>query len=192
MLRLFVFRPHARRVATGVALSLAALASLAHAQPVMKEQDIDEQSVTRALTPDASDDVVTRGFVLSNKKPAGAPAAPARTASASMLITFASNSSTLTPTAMSALDKVAHALQSEQLAAYKFRVEGHADPSGSTDANMRLSKDRAAAVVDYLTSHDGIAPERLSSVGKGSSEPLNLRVPTAPENRRVTIVTVNE
>ena len=53
--------------------------------------------------------------------------------------------------------------------------------SGSTDANMRLSKDRAAAVVDYLTSHDGIAPERLSSVGKGSSEPLNLRVPTAPK-----------
>jgi outer membrane protein OmpA-like peptidoglycan-associated protein len=193
MLRLFAFRPRVWCVATGLAACVAALAPFAHAQPVMKEQDIDEQAITRALTPDASDeDIVTRGFVLSNKKPGSTPAAPARKPSASMLITFASNSSTLTPTAMSALDKVGRALQSEQLAAYKFRVEGHADPSGSVDANLRLSKERAAAVVEYLTSHDGIAPERLTSVGKGSSEPLNQRVPTAPENRRVTIVTVNE
>jgi flagellar motor protein MotB len=47
-------------------------------------------------------------------------------------------------------------------------------------------------VVEYLTQKDGIAPERLSSLGKGSSEPLNKRNPTAPENRRVTIVTVTE
>ncbi len=163
--------------------------------PVMNEQEINEQAVTKALTPDESgDNIVTRGFVLSNKQPGVAPKAPGppKKASAQILITFASNSSTLTDTAETALDKVAKALQSDQLSAYRFRVEGHADPRGSPDANMKLSEDRAAAVVEYLTTKDGIAPERLSSVGKGSSEPLNTRNPAAPENRRVTIVTVTD
>jgi outer membrane protein OmpA-like peptidoglycan-associated protein len=179
-----------------VGLSALMLGQLAHAaDPVLKEQDINEQSVTRALEPDeGSDDIVTRGFVLSNKAPGAAskPATPARHPSAQMLITFATNSSTLTDTAQAALDRVAHALQSEKLAAYRFRVEGHADPTGSADANMKLSESRAAAVVDYLTQKDGIAPERLTSVGKGSTEPLNRKYPTAPENRRVTIITVTE
>ncbi|MBN3850447.1 OmpA family protein [Paraburkholderia sp. Ac-20342] len=181
--------------------ALCALSSLCAAaraaEPVMKEQDINEQSVTRALEPAQSggpdDNIVTRGFVLSNKPPAGAPRpAPAKTPSAQILITFATNSATLTDSAKAALDKVAGALQSEKLAAYRFRVEGHADPRGSADANMKLSEDRAAAVVEYLTQKDGIASERLSSVGKGSADPLNRRNPTAPENRRVTIVTVTD
>lgn len=165
------------------------------AEPVLNEQDINEQSVTRALEPDESNDnVLTRGFVLSNKQPSSAPrpAAASRKPAAQMLITFASNSATLTDSAQAALDKVASALQSERLAAYRFRVEGHADPRGSPDANMKLSEDRAAAVVQYLTQKDGIAAERLSSLGKGSSEPLNRRNPAAPENRRVTIITVTE
>jgi len=182
----------AARGAWVVALCVVACASVAHAEdPVVKEQDIDENSVTKALTPEDNDNIVTRGFVLSNKPGAAAkPAAPAKAASLQMLITFTTNSSTLTDTAQAALDKVAHALQSDRLAAYRFRVEGHADPRGAADANMKLSQDRAAAVVEYLTQKDGIAAERLTSVGKGSSEPLNKRNPTAPENRRVTIVTV--
>lgn len=187
-----------RTARTAVAMALCAIACVrvAHAvDPVVKEQDIDEQSVTKALAPDDNgDNIVTRGFVLSNKQSGAAakPARPAKHPSLQMLITFTTNSSTLTDTAQAALDKVAHALQSEQLAAYRFRVEGHADPRGSADANMKLSEDRAAAVVDYLTQKDGIAAERLSSVGKGSSEPLNRRNPIAPENRRVTIVTVTD
>lgn len=179
-----------------VSLSVFLSGQLAHAQdPVLKEKDINEQSVTRALTPDeGSDNIVTRGFVLSNKSPGspGKPAAAAKKPSAQMLITFATNSATLTDTAQAALDKVAHALQSEPLAAFRFRVEGHADPSGSPDSNMTLSENRAAAVVEYLTQKDGIAAERLTSVGKGSTEPMNTKNPLAPENRRVTIVTVTE
>ncbi|MBC8750260.1 OmpA family protein [Paraburkholderia sp. WC7.3b] len=164
------------------------------AEPVLNEKDINEQSVTRALEPDESgDNVVTRGFVLSNQPPSAAPRpAPARKPAAQILITFATNSATLTDSAKAALDKVAGALQSEKLAAYRFRVEGHADPRGSPDLNMKLSEDRAAAVVEYLTQKAGIASERLSSLGKGSSDPLNKRNPTAPENRRVTIVTVTD
>ncbi|WP_207000310.1 OmpA family protein [Trinickia mobilis] len=198
MSRLIHFGLH-RREACGVliaALCVVGLVRTAYAgEPVMKEQDINQQSVTNALAPtEASDAIVTRGFVLSNKQPGVAPrpGAPAKRPAAQMLITFATNSSELTDSARTALDKVALALQSDRLAPYKFRVEGHADPRGSPDANMKLSEDRAAAVVEYLTQKDGIAPERLSSVGKGSSEPLNTRNPAAPENRRVTIVTVTD
>ncbi|WP_296653529.1 OmpA family protein [Paraburkholderia sp.] len=162
---------------------------------VMKEKDITEQSITNALTPSVSTgDVLTRGFVLSNQHPGAmsAPAHPAKPPSAQMLITFATNSTTLTGTARTALDKVARALQSDKLSVYKFRVEGHADPRGNADANMLLSQQRAQAVVDYLTQQAGIAPERLSAIGKGSSDPLNRRNLAAPENRRVTIVTVTD
>jgi outer membrane protein OmpA-like peptidoglycan-associated protein len=194
-------RSHGAARAAALCLLMLLGTAARAADPVLNEKDINEQSVTRALEPDKSNDsgepndnVVTRGFVLSNKAPSAAPrpAAVSRKPAAQMLITFTSNSATLTDSAQAALDKVASALQSERLAAYRFRVEGHADPRGSPDANMKLSEDRAAAVVQYLTQKDGIAPERLSSLGKGSSEPLNKRNPTAPENRRVTIVTVTD
>lgn len=172
-----------------------AMQTPAHAQ-VMKERDITEQSVTKALMPnETTGDVLTRGFVLSNQQPGAlSPKAkrPEKAPSAQMLITFATNSTDLTSTARGALDRVARALQSDKLSAYRFRVEGHADPRGNADTNMTLSQGRAQAVVDYLTQQDGIAAERLSAVGKGSSEPLNTRNPAAPENRRVTIVTVTD
>ena len=49
---------------------------------------------------------------------------------------------------------------------------------------------RAEAVVKYLVSKHGVLPERLQPQGKGSAEPLNKARVDAPENRRVTIVTV--
>jgi outer membrane protein OmpA-like peptidoglycan-associated protein len=186
-------RVGARFVAAGVCAIAFAHAAFAQTG-VLREQDINEQSITNALTPpQPTDGIVTRGFVLQNGHAPGAstaPTAPAKRPAAQMLITFASNSTTLTDSARAALDRVARALQSESLAEYRFRVEGHADPRGSAELNQRLSEQRAQAVVDYLTQQDGIAPERLSAIGKGSSDPLNTRNPAAPENRRVTLVTV--
>jgi outer membrane protein OmpA-like peptidoglycan-associated protein len=112
------------------------------------------------------------------------------TGGASLLISFMSNSTNLTPAAKAALDQLGKALRSEQLAAYRFQVEGHADPRGPSDVNMRLSTERAQAVVQYLSSVGGVAPERLTAVGRGSTQPMNRHNPAAPENRRVTIITV--
>jgi flagellar motor protein MotB len=44
-------------------------------------------------------------------------------------------------------------------------------------------------VVACLVDHFGLPSARLQPVGKGSSELLRPEQPTAPENRRVTIVT---
>jgi outer membrane protein OmpA-like peptidoglycan-associated protein len=184
---------HMRQAGVGMfvaTLCIAGLVRLVHAaEPLLNEQQVNEQSIINALTPEnAEERVVTRGIMRREPGVASDAMVPATKPSVALLITFATNSSTLTARARTALDKVAHALQSAQLSGYKFQVEGHADPRGSADANMKLSADRAVAVLGYLSRMDGIAPERLSAVGKGSSEPLNTRDPAAPENRRVTIV----
>lgn len=163
------------------------------ADSVLREQDITEKAIINALTPqDPTDRNETLGIMHRDTYAAQAAASAAKEFSAPLLITFKSNSSTLTQGARSALRKVARGLQSAELSRYKFRIEGHADPRGSANANMKLSETRAASVVEYLTRDGGIAAGRLTSVGKGSTEPMNLQNPAAPENRRVTIVTVKD
>lgn len=154
---------------------------------VLKGSNVTEDKLLEALTP--SDAVVTRSLRV---RPAGAavPApAPARKPSASLLITFETNSAELTLTAKKQLDVVGAALKNDRLADYNFNVEGHADPRGNSEANLVLSRQRAESVRDYLISAHGIGPQRLNAEGKGDQELLNRGYPAAPENRRVTIVT---
>jgi len=73
--------------------------------------------------------------------------------------------------------------------AWKMRVEGHTDDVGGRAANQRLSEQRAAAVVAWLTSH-GIAPDRLTSQGFGDGRPVadNKSENGRAKNRRVELV----
>ncbi len=50
-------------------------------------------------------------------------------------------------------------------------VSGHTDSKGSHDYDMKLSKDRAQAVVDYLVKM-GIDKSRLIAVGYGDTKPI--------------------
>lgn len=172
-----------RRVQTAIVLALAFGGAFAQDRP-LREDQITEAAVAEALgVPEAAPDGVrTRGFKLVTPRPPGAPR------QASLLITFLPNSDELQQSARVALDKVGRVLRSEKLTAASFRIEGHADPRGSDALNAELSKRRADSVVTYLVREHGIPPERLEAVGKGSTELLNTRDPTAPENRRVTIV----
>lgn len=174
------------RTACLVSLCMAMLGAQAHAQTdapsVMKEDQVSKTALIDALTP--AEPIRTRGLRAANEEPAGG-AAP----SANLLVTFDTNSARLTPSARKALDVVAQALESEQLNGRRFVIEGHADPRGTADANMRLSRERADSVRDYLSSK-GVAAGRLQSIGKGDKELLKPSDPTAPENRRVTFVTV--
>lgn len=70
----------------------------------------------------------------------------------------------------------------------KVSVEGHTDQQGSGAYNQKLSEDRAAAVVAYLTKA-GVAPERLASAGFGESrlvDPANTE-DAYEKNRRVEL-----
>jgi outer membrane protein OmpA-like peptidoglycan-associated protein len=53
----------------------------------------------------------------------------------------------------------------------RLEISGHTDNTGSDAINNRLSQARAKAVVDYLVQH-GIAANRLTYVGYGSSKPV--------------------
>jgi outer membrane protein OmpA-like peptidoglycan-associated protein len=183
-----------------VCLLCAATASRAGGNPLLREEDISEQAIINAFVPhdalpndpvgnEPADRTETLGIRFRDS-PAMPDSSAAQVVAADLLITFASNSARLTRSARVALDQVARGLKGSQLSPYRFRVEGHADPRGSAPANMKLSESRAEAVVEYLTVEGGVPASRLTPVGKGSTEPLNVQNPTAPENRRVTLVIV--
>ncbi len=69
---------------------------------------------------------------------------------------------------------------------YKLKIGGHTDNVGADDMNMTLSKDRAAAVANYLIAK-GVDPLRLSSEGYGETVPVdtNESVKGRTRNRRV-------
>lgn len=67
-------------------------------------------------------------------------------------------------------------------------VKGHTDNVGNADKNLQLSKDRAAAVCDYLVSK-GVQKENIESEGFGQTKPIasnNTKAGRA-KNRRVEI-----
>jgi outer membrane protein OmpA-like peptidoglycan-associated protein len=175
-----------------LATGSASAQSQSPATSVMKEDQVTQQALIDALAPQqqqaAEQPVVrTRSLRVSRADPAATvPAPPAK---ANLLITFDTNSARLTPEARKALDVVAQAFVSDRLASQRFQIEGHADPRGASEANLKLSRERAEAVRDYLSSK-GVDLARLQPVGKGDRELLKPADPSAPENRRVTFVTV--
>lgn len=187
----------------------AHFAVFAQSTKVLRESEISEAMLIEALTPapalpsnlETSPGEVdalgsgtarrTRSFrVTKDDAPSKAPLATPKTAAASLLITFETNSATLTTRARQSLDVVARALKSESLGAYRFSIEGHADPRGNEGDNLELSRARAESVAAYLSEQHQVARARLSAIGKGQAEIINLTQIDAPENRRVTIKTV--
>jgi OmpA-OmpF porin, OOP family len=67
-----------------------------------------------------------------------------------------------------------------------MRIEGHTDNKGVAKANQKLSGDRAAAVLKWLTKKS-IDASRLSSVGVGQDKPVapNTTEDGRTQNRRV-------
>jgi len=69
-----------------------------------------------------------------------------------------------------------------------FHIEGHTDSRGSDSYNLKLSKERAASVRDYLTTI-GMPNNRLTSEGYGEERPVatNNTAAGRQQNRRVEI-----
>lgn len=70
-------------------------------------------------------------------------------------------------------------------------VEGHTDSAGSDAYNLTLSRNRAQAVTNYLTSQ-GVSPGRIETKWYGESQPKydNSTVEGRAKNRRVEIAIV--
>lgn len=157
---------------------------------------VDALDIGAATTPN-NDKPLTRGMkpirpsvARASQEASGGGAAAA--GKAPLMVTFMTGSAELTAEGMSMLSKVADALQSERLAGFSFVVEGHADPRGDDAFNLKLSQGRAESVARFLTAQHGVQAARLKPVGRGSSELYDPVRIDAPENRRVTLVTIRQ
>jgi outer membrane protein OmpA-like peptidoglycan-associated protein len=101
-------------------------------------------------------------------------------------IQFDFNTSNFLPSSKAALNKLVDFLVENS--SYKAHFTGHTSNEGSATFNMKLSKERAKAIYDYLVKK-GISKDRLSYEGKGALEPLypNDSESNKSKNRRVEI-----
>ena len=55
---------------------------------------------------------------------------------------------------------------------FKLKISGHTDSQGSPETNLKLSKERAENIRDYLVIFAGILEVRVDFEGYGSEHPL--------------------
>lgn len=83
-------------------------------------------------------------------------------------IQFAYDSSDILENSYDDLDLLAEVMK--QYTGLRVRIRGHADPRGSEEYNMELSRRRAQAVYDYL-SEQGVSAARMSTEALGENSP---------------------
>ena len=163
------------------ALCLAALVASADAPGVMDLSAADASAIE-------SGDIVEALAV-----PRGTRIRASAPPTVRLPIYFAFGSAELEADAVLLLEKVGVALSDEDLAAFRFSIEGHTDSIGGEATNEQLSVRRAEAVSSFLVAR-GVPEARLSTVGHGESEPI---APNADDlgrrrNRRVEIINLGE
>ena len=103
-------------------------------------------------------------------------------------IYFDTGKSEIKPESEQAIGEIAKLLKSD--AGLKVHVVGHTDNVGGLEANMKLSRDRAVAVVQALVRNHGIVASRLNAYGDGPYAPVasNDTEEGRAKNRRVELV----
>ena len=175
-------------------LTMLGLAGLSYAQGAGSLTDFRDKSsysaeeLAQALFAEPVSSVRTRGV-----GPAKAlPSLPLPQPSVALNVLFAPNSDTLPSTSYAEVDKLGTVLSWPQYTDYRIQLAGHTDNQGSERKNQALSERRVQSIRAYLTQRFHIAPERVHTIGYGSTKPI---VPNdTPEgrakNRRVEVVSL--
>ena len=102
-------------------------------------------------------------------------------------VLFETGQTELRSEAMESLVEVVDLLQSEP--DKLIRIEGHTDSTGNEEANLRISQQRADAVLKALVSL-GVDADRITSVGMGQDFPIasNDTEEGRAQNRRVDVI----
>jgi outer membrane protein OmpA-like peptidoglycan-associated protein len=170
------------------------LPGLSYAQGAGGLTDFREKSsysaedLAQALFAEPAAPVRTRGV-----GPAKAPSSlPLPQPAVTLNVLFAPNSDTLPATSYAEVDKLGTVLSWPQYADYRIQLAGHTDNQGSERKNQALSERRVQSIKTYLTQHFHIAPERVHTVGYGSTKPIasNDTPEGRAKNRRVEVVSL--
>ncbi|RYF64393.1 MAG: OmpA family protein [Cytophagaceae bacterium] len=104
-------------------------------------------------------------------------------------IYFDQSSPALRPQSFPELDQLSAILLANP--ALQIEIRGHTDNQGDFDLNVKLSRDRCQAIVDYLIGK-GISKTRLKAVGRGPIDPIapNNNEENRRKNRRVEFVVI--
>jgi outer membrane protein OmpA-like peptidoglycan-associated protein len=171
------------RIAWIAVLAVATAGLISHAAFGASDAGVTDFSGARADAIEVAD--ITSALAVAR----GTRIEPTAPPTVRLPIFFEFNSTTLRPEAHALLDKVGAALASDDLATFRFSVEGHTDSVGSEGFNDQLSRDRAAAVKTYLLAR-GVPEERLSTIGHGETTPVasNQTDNGRQRNRRVEVI----
>jgi outer membrane protein OmpA-like peptidoglycan-associated protein len=55
---------------------------------------------------------------------------------------------------------------------FRLRISGHTDRKGNSDANKKLSQDRADAIKKYIVRNNFVEEDRIDAIGFGNSKPI--------------------
>jgi OOP family OmpA-OmpF porin len=107
-------------------------------------------------------------------------------------IQFEVNKATILPASFSLMDEIADIIKKNSQIK-KIAIEGHASSEGDAARNVKLSDERAKAVMTYLVGK-GVEAGRLTAKGFGAKKPIadNATEEGKEKNRRVEFVIVEQ
>lgn len=107
------------------------------------------------------------------------------------IVEFETGSDKLTAKGQATLDEMNKVLA--QVPGVPVEVGGHTDSSGNPASNLALSQRRAAACRKYLSEH-GVAADRMTAKGYGSTKPItgNNSPEEKARNRRTEFLVIKE
>ncbi|MFT6995873.1 MAG: OOP family OmpA-OmpF porin, partial [Maribacter sp.] len=103
-------------------------------------------------------------------------------------ILFDSGSANIQQQSMGIIQQIYQVMQQD--ATIKLKIVGHTDADGDDNTNQELSKKRAEAVKSALVNIYNVTSDRLTTEGKGESEPVGENDTTdgKAKNRRVEFI----
>jgi outer membrane protein OmpA-like peptidoglycan-associated protein len=118
-------------------------------------------------------------------------AAPKPAEEVTLHVNFDTDKYTIRPADRAELEKAVEFAKKNPDA--KFHVVGYTDSRGSAKHNQKLSENRAESVKKYLVG-EAIAPEKITSEGKGAADPVgdNKTKEGQFQNRRVVLKIVSK
>jgi len=175
-------------------LTMIDLAGLSYAQGAGGLTDFRDKSsysaeeLAQALFAEPVSPVRTRGVGPAKPLPSSSLPQP----SVALNVLFAPNSDTLPSTSYAEVDKLGTVLSWPQYTDYRIQLAGHTDNQGSERKNQALSERRVQSIRTYLTQRFHIAPERVHTIGYGSTKPImsNDTPEGRAKNRRVEVVSL--